>query len=358
MTAGAIPTGRAGRFAGANRPVAIAILAILAALIVLGLLFPAAPTKAPTHAQGGDDLAFYRAVVARVRAGQPYEAAAVAQLHAVQGPLRPFLVVRPPALATMLAWLPDPRWGDAIMMLASAAVICAWGLRFHRLGWPPLAVGGAALCVFTGVAAPMVGKGMGLVHDAWAGLLIALSLAARTERRFAVAVALGLMAALIRELALPYLLVMALAALLERRRAEACAFAVALGVALAALAWHAHAVIALTSSQDLHSPGWVKFGGWRFVMATAKWDLFVILGGGAAAAAVVPLATAGAIGRGDGLGLRLAMLLIGYTLGFMAIGRPENGYWGLVTVPILAVALCFAPIALRDLWGRAVTGLP
>jgi hypothetical protein len=321
--------------------------------MALGLLLPAAPTKIPTHAQGGDDLAFYRAVVARVRAGQPYEAAAVAQLHAVKGPLRPFLVVRPPALATMLAWLPDPRWGDMIMMLTSVAVIGGWGVRFRQLEWPPLGVAAAAVCVFTGVAAPMASQGMGLVHDAWAGLLIALSLAARTERRFAAAVAFGLMAALIRELALPYLLVMAFAALIERRRLEAGAFAAALGVALAALAWHAHAVIALTSSHDLHSPGWVKFGGWRFVMATVKWNLFVILGGGAAAAALVPLAAAGAIGRNDGLGLRLAMLIVGYTVGFMAIGRPENGYWGLVTVPVLAVALCFTPAALGDLWRQA-----
>jgi len=88
-------------------------------------------------------------------------------------------------------------------------------------------------------------------------------------------------------------------------------------------------------------------------MATVKWELVVILGGGAAAAVVVPLAAAGAIGRSDGLGLRLAMLLVGYVLGFMAIGRPENGYWGLVTVPTLAIALCFAPSALRDLWSRA-----
>jgi len=339
--------GRAGRFAAVTRPVAMAVLASLIAFIAMGLLFPAAATKVPTHAQGGDDLAFYRAVVARVRNGQPYEAAAVAQLHAVKGPLRPFLVVRPPALATMLAWLPDPRWGDMIMMLTSVAVICGWGVRFRQLGWPPLTVGAAAFCVYTGVAAPMVSHGMSLVHDAWAGLLIALSLAARTEKRFAAALALGLMAALIR------VLVMALAALMERRRAEAVAFAVALGVALAALAWHAHAVIALTSSHDLHSPGWVKFGGWRFVMATVKWELVVILGGGAAAAVVVPLAAAGAIGRSDGLGLRLAMLLVGYVLGFMAIGRPENGYWGLVTVPTLAIALCFAPSALRDLWSRA-----
>jgi len=337
-----------GRLASLPRWAAIGLLASLVALFALGLQFTAAPTKAPTHAQGGDDLAFYRAVIARVRAGQPYEAAAVAQLHAVHGPLRPFLVV-PPALATLLAQLPDPGWGDILMKLVSAAVICAWAVRFGRLGWSPVRIGCASLCVFTGVAAPMFSRSMGLLHDAWAGLLIALSLAARTDKRFAVAVAFGLLAALIRELALPYLLVMALAALLERRRAEAGAFALALSVALAALAWHAHAVTALTSSHDLHSPGWVKLGGWRFVMATVKWNVIVILGGAAAAAAVVPLALLGAVGRNDGLGLRLTLLLAGYTLGFMAIGRPENSYWGLVTVPILSVSLCFAPAALADL---------
>ena len=342
-----------GRFATLPRLSAIALLALLALAIAIGFLSPPAPTHMK-HVQGGDDLAFYQAVVARVRAGQPYEAAAVAQLRAVHGPVRPFLAVRPPALADMLAVLPSPRWGDVALEVLSLALIGAWVVRLRSLGWSLVSLGGAAIGLFTGVAAPLATRDMSLIHDAWAGVLIGVSLGVRSERRFWAAAALGLAAALIRELALPYLAVMAAAALIERRRAEAGAFAGALGLALVALAWHAHAVDALVSPADLASPGWVKFGGWSFVMATAKWNLLVILGGAAAAAVIVPLSLAGAAGRGDGLGQRLAALLFGYAIGFMVIGRPENAYWGLVTAPLTAAGLALAPSALRDLARQAV----
>jgi hypothetical protein len=350
MTAAAVSI-PASRFARLPRSGAIALLVLLALAIAAGFLSPPAPTHMK-HVQGGDDLAFYQAVVARVHAGQPYEAAAVAQLRAVHGPLRPFLAVRPPALAWILAALPSPSWGDWILEALSLTVIAAWVARLRGLGWGPASLGGAAIGLFTGLAAPLATRDMGLIHDAWGGVLIALSLAARSERRFWTAAALGLAAALIRELALPYLVVMAMAALVERRRSEAGAFAGAFGLALIALAWHAHAVDALVGPADPASPGWVKFGGWSFVLATAKWNLLAILGGLAAAAAVVPLSLVGAAGRGDGLGLRLAALLFGYTIGFMVIGRPENTYWGLVTAPLTAVGLCLAPAALRDLVRR------
>jgi hypothetical protein len=142
---------------------------------------------------------------------------------------------------------------------------------------------------------------------------------------------------------------MARVALAERRAAEAGAFALALAISIAALAWHAHDVLALTTAQDTASPGWLKFGGWPFVMATVKWNMIVIFAGAAAGAILVPLALLGPAGRRDGLGLRLALTLFGYTAGFMAIGRPENSYWGLLTVPVLSAGLCLAPTALTDL---------
>ena len=69
-------------------------------------------------------------------------------------------------------------------------------------------------------------------------------------------------------------------------------------------------------------------------------------------------ALAGSIGAKNGLGLQLASLLLGYTLGFAVIGRPENIFWGLMTAPLIAVGLCFAPTALVDLVRRAVGRAP
>jgi hypothetical protein len=198
----------------------------------------------------------------------------------------------------------------------------------------------------------MASGGASLFHETWAGLLIALSLALRTEKRFAGAAFFGLLAALIRELAMPYLIVMILVGLMERRRTEVIAFSVALVITLGALALHGHAVTSLVTALDRPSPGWVNLGGWQFVLATARWNLIVMLAGSWTAAAVVPLALLGAGAWNDGAGLRLAILLTGYTLGFMVIGRPENNYWGLITAPLLSVGLYFAPMALCDLFRR------
>lgn len=345
---------RIGRFAAAPRPLAALILVALAGLILAGLpyaLHPG-PVTPPAHAVNGFIL--YGRVIDRVRSGEPYESAAVGELRTEGGPLKPFVTVRPPWLAEALARLPDAPSRDRALQCLALAVIAAWVIRLRTYAKGPIWMGFTAIALFTGVGASMVGAGsMSLFHEAWAGLLIALSLALRTEKRFLASALVGLLAALVRELALPYLAVMALVALAERRRSESVAFAVSLAAALAALDWHAHQVMALTRPTDVVSPGWIDWAGWGFVLLAAKWNLIVLALGLWAAAVLAPLALLGAAGRRDGLGLRLTVLLIGYSLGFMAIGRPANYYWGLTTAPILAVALSLSPAALADL-ARAV----
>jgi hypothetical protein len=339
---------RSRRFAAWPRAAAAGLLIALAGLIALGLWPSAGPTavKAMT---GDNDVALYRAVVERVRAGQAYEPAAVAEQRARGFPLKPFVVVRPPALATALAHLPGERTGDLLLALLAAGVIGAWTWRLHAIRPGSVWLAATALILFTGVGLTMGGGGASLFHEAWAGLLIALSLGLRTEKRFAAAVLIGLAAAVTRELAMPYLAIMALFALVERRRLEAGCFAAALAVALALLALHAHAVMSLVKPGDLASAGWVRLGGWAFVLKTGRWSLLAMLAGSWAAAVILPLSLIGAAGWRTSAGPRLAALLLGYTLGFMAIGRPENSYWGLLVAPLVAVGLSLAPMALGDL---------
>ncbi|HEV7158157.1 MAG TPA: hypothetical protein VGN38_07365, partial [Caulobacteraceae bacterium] len=139
------------------------------------------------------------------------------------------------------------------------------------------------------------------------------------------------------------------------RRAEAGAFAAALAISLLALAWHGWQVSLLTGPADVASPGWLGLGGWPFVVSTARWNFIALRLGAWVGAVIAPLALLGAGGRDDHLGRRLFVLLAGYEAGFMVFGRPENFYWGLITAPILAVGLCFAPRALGDL-ARAARG--
>jgi hypothetical protein len=99
----------------------------------------------------------------------------------------------------------------------------------------------------------------------------------------------------------------------------------------------------------------VKFGGWAFVMATAQWNLLTVLLGKTLTAVITPLALLGAAARKDPLGLRLAALVSGYTLGFMVIGQPNDFGWGFVVAPLMAVGLALSPLALGQLGRRALT---
>jgi hypothetical protein len=207
------------------------------------------------------------------------------------------------------------------------------------LGAPGAAVAGLALA--SGVVAAFTPNGY-LMHECWAGLLIALALALHPgdpgggrgrPLRLAASLAAGLAAGLVRELALPFLGVMALMALVERRPREALLWLGAIGLCLAALAAHALAVLRHTLPAD---PGlsWVRLGGWGFVLAADRWNALLALKPWLPAV-MVPAALAGALAWAGPVGRRLGLILFGYVAGFLVVGRPEDVYWGLMIAPLL-----------------------
>jgi hypothetical protein len=254
-------------------------------------------------------------------------------------PMRPFVAVRPPALAFFLAWLPGGALGGRLLLGALAAAVAGlWAVRLvGPLGAPGAGVAGLALA--TGVVAAFTPNGY-LMHECWSGLLIALSLAlypgdqsSGRSLRLAASLAAALAAALTRELTLAFLGVMALMALVERRPREAIWWLVAIGVCLLALLAHALAVLRHTLPTDL-SMNWVRLGGWGFVVAAERWNAVLALKPWLSPA-LVPLALAGSLAWGGAVGRRLALTLIGYAAGFLVVGRPEDVYWGLMIAPLL-----------------------
>jgi hypothetical protein len=328
------------------------VLALVAAVFLLGLPTGSGGGKPPASysASGPGDKDLYRAIVHRVKLGEPYARAAVEEHRARGYPLRPFVVVRPPALAIMLSLAPNLVVAFVIEILLVLATVWAWVRRLRDTLRPAYSVGWTALLVFSGAAACVSGVGATVLHETWTGLLIALSLALRTERRFMAAVAVGFLAALVRELAMPYLALMVAFAAAERRWREAAAFAAALALTALALWWHADAVDALVSASDENSPGWIRFGGWPFVLQASYWNVFGSVLGPWARALLAPVALVGAYVWPD---RRLVAVLAGYVAGFMVIGRPENFYWGLLIAPLIGVGLAVAPSALGDLWVTA-----
>lgn len=341
------------RFAGWRPLPARAVLLALAALILGGLVLAATPIP-PERFTSADpmktDGALYGAIAARVAEGEGYYAAAVAEHRARGYPLRPFVTVRLPTLAWLLAGL-GPFWAALLLNLLVVATITAAAMRLRESVATLPAQIAATACAAAG-AILLAQADFVVWHEVWAGLLVALSLACRTERRFAASLACGLAAVAIRELAAPYLAVMAVVALLEGRRREALAWLGAIALAALGLALHARGVATHVRPDDLASPGWTRFGGWRLVLtmirATSPLDFLPL----PAAAVVVPLGLFGWAARGDPTGTRGILTLAGYCCAFSVVGRENNAYWGLLLSPLLFTGLAFAPASLRDL-GRS-----
>ncbi|ABD88147.1 hypothetical protein [Rhodopseudomonas palustris] len=332
--------------------VALCTLLLLVALIAAGLRpGPAAPLP-PTNGNG--DLALYNRVVEQLRHGEAYYSAIVDELRANNYPLRPFVTVRPPGLSLAMAVTTDGVIRLALGTLA-AVTFAAWAWRWRSLRGEPLRTTAFLVLLGSGMI-PALAPNAYPLHEVWAGLLIALSLALRRRNGWWLSVAVATLAALLRELAAPYLVVMAVMALKDGCRKEAAGWLAGLAVFALALGWHAYEVGAVVTAADPGSPPWLRFGGWGFVLQTASWNLLLEAGPNWLGAVLLPLALLGLSTLRSALGVRLALTVAGYTLAFMIVGRPNNSYWGLMIAPLWPLGLLQAWPALRRL-GRDARGL-
>ena len=274
------------------------------------------------------------AVTSRVAAGENYHHALMMELTARHHPLRSVFNWRLPTLVWLNARPPSPLWGRTILILIGVAVIVLWIIVFQQSA-PGLAVAAGSLVILVGVAIPLTVKSTVFFHEMWAGLLIAASLACWGIGQRKVSLVFAAAALAIRELALPYVVVMAAVAWWDTRRSEALAWA---GVALLFAgfwAWHAAEVLSVMPAHGLQTE-WIVLGGWPFVLAATHTSVFLIpLKDQWVAAATVPIAWAGFWYWPGALGWRLALTVTGYFALFMIAGRPDNWYWGFLVAPLL-----------------------
>lgn len=322
-----------------------ALLAALA-LIAAGLATGPARERAPPLS-GPTDLGLYAYAAQAATHPATFYPSVVAEQRREGYELRPFVTVRPPALSFLLAALGTEGMRRGGLAALAAGSLALWWLRLGPEGETPLARALDVAALASG-ALPAFAIQAPYMHEVWAGLLISASLATRRKERWAVSVALGLAAALIRELAAPYLVVMGALALLERRPREAAGWTLALGLFAAALGVHAHMVDALLIPSDRTSAGWVKASGWPFVLHAAQWNAVLAAGPAWLTALATPIALFGAASWPGEIGRRLGALLLAYALAFAIVGRPENFYWGLVFAPLLPLGFaraCRLPLA-------------
>lgn len=352
------------RFAQWPRPLArlalvlLIVLMVLSALALRGLPPPPPPPALPRGADvsaevRGDgknnDMRLYRAIAERVRQGGNYYAAAASLQRAGGYPVAPGLTVRLPTLAYATA-LAGPRVLAVAAMLLFAGALVALAARLGeeagRGGASLLALGLASLGL-----APLAIANLLALHEIWCGGFLILSLGLHRPQRgrwgaawLAAAVALA-----IRELALPFVLLMWAYAAWHRRWREAAAWAGLVVVFAAALALHIHLAQAQLRPGDPVSPPWLVWGG----LGGALHKLVY-----ASALSVVPRWLAGPLvilcifgwaGWKSPMGAFASLLLLGTMLGFAIAGRANNFYWGAMIAPILFTGFAFVPLSLSGL---------
>lgn len=353
------------RWHTAPRAIAMLVLMLLAGLMLYGLadfggdagkkrVEPAGPAAMQAQGMTGDH-ALYANIASRVAKGEPYYGAAVAEHRANAYPLKPFVTVRLPTLAHIFALL-GHTGGLVLVAAIGVAAILAWRRRLMQETALPGYARFAALLMAANLS-PIIAPEWVLIHEVVAGALVALALALyRPERPWA-ALAVLLIAALIRETVLPVAVLLGCFALFDRDWRAVGAW-IALGLTMAVImVLHMQGVAHVVLPGDLASPGWDGLGGWHSYLAFVHHVSAFRFLPGAATAVLVPLALLGWATWRSRLGLAVLGVQIIYALVLMLFARPNNFYWAMLLVPTLYTGLIFAPAALRAL-GAAVWQRP
>ncbi len=332
------------RFAGLSQTAARVALALLGLLMLatLGALsLPASQT----------DTAFYAGIIDGVRHGGNYYAVTADALRADGYPLRPVLAFGLPTLAVVEAHLP---WVVMTALLYALVAAVAWA--WHRRLMPALTAARVrwfALLLLVLALLPMLRPSLLVVPETWAGLFIALSLAVRRDGRWLDAVALGLAAALIRETAFVYLLLMLAFAWADSARKEAFGWTVAIIIGLCAVAAHILAVDDVVRPLDTAADILELAGFGLFLEATAGGTVLTVLPLWLAAP-LVGIALFGWAVWQDPTGLRVLVLLVATAVMTGLFGRGDTAHWPLLVAPLVPLGLLFAVDGIRDLLGTAL----
>ena len=344
------------RMADLSPPFAWWVVGMLALALVTSLWFAqqAAPIDAQPAAQAqstdpkqDEDLLLYERIISRVAAGTDYHEAAITEQRNANYPVRPFVTIRLPTLAVMIAYLGFPAAQMLVMSIAGAALL-AWRHRLLSAGCARSRAMVLVLILASGLT-PVATRHYVTLHEIWAGALIALSLGLHSPKSWFPSLLVAAVALAVRELTVPFVLLMLAVAAYARRYSEMAAWALLLlcyGIALAA---HADAISALVGSHDPSSPPWVQFGGLGAAFDFA-WKTSVFRGlSPFLAFPLITLSLFGWLSWRSETGMISSLLILGYLLAFALTGRSNNFYWGLMIAPLLAVGLGFVVPALSDL---------
>lgn len=335
------------RFANSPPRISYCIILIVITIIAYGLFTNESVNNDPT--KKGVDLECQKAIVVRIHAGEGYYEAANKELRHRGYPTQSIFNWRLPFLALFLGALPGIEIGCWIGFALALVALLLWiqGLRKEKSFGQTL-IGSLLL---TGILIYGGIPDLFFAHEFWAGTCIVLSLIAYSRRWVIFSLIAGGIALLIRELSLPFIIVMVIFALLEKRRRESLFWLSLTSGFLFVLGVHFYHIRNLAGNAHLiQNGGWIAFGGWPFVLKTIQLHPFLILNPPWLNAILIPLLLLGLAGWKGELGTRVALLVYTYILVYLFLGQPFNVYWGVMFNMLIPLGALYTWPSFLDLW--------
>jgi hypothetical protein len=317
------------------------------------------------------DVDLYHAEIARMADGQGYYAAASAELHERGYPTRSLFNWRTPLPMWLLATLPGIAGRLIIIGLSVLLLLVALHLWARDFGMRSALVGGLLL---VGALLPSWLDRIYIMPEVWAGVLIALAICAYAADRRMLAIAVGIAALFVRELATPFCLICFALAVSNKRWKESAIWFAGFTVYVGFYAWHiAHVIPQIRPTDHAHIGSWLQYGGAAFVISLTQMNAFLLLLPQWVSSIYLPLAMLGfagwkarsnktAIDELSGSKHRSSLehpaTLAGltasaYVILFAFIGHPFNQYWGSLIAPLFCFGIAQCPTALADLLDRS-----
>jgi hypothetical protein len=302
--------------------------------IVAALILGSRPARTEPQKEGRD-IQVYRQMVARLRTHEPYYTVIGDELRRGHYGTKEIFHWRTPLHWSALAAL--PQWASWLLIIMLGAGICLG--TFAITAELPGVVFWTAMALQMGAVVAVIAPDAVYFPETWCGLLIGASVCAFLLNRSTVAVAFGLLALLIRELAAPYCVVAVLLAVWWKRWREVALWVAAACVYAAYFSRHVVQVLAHQRADDLSAGSWVALGGLPFVLSTVQAHLLGFLWPAVTAPIAFVLILSGIMSRGTPAIVRLTSAT--YMAMFLIVGKPFDNYWGLVVWPVWAFAGAF-----------------
>jgi hypothetical protein len=354
-TATAAPA--ATRFVGLSVWQARALLAAFALLLTFGIW--SRPTPPPlcdvrVESEHTGDVFLYMTEVRRIHAGENYYQVAAEVLPAQGYPTASVFNWRTPLPMWLIGKLPNPLAGRLLLIAAGIAMLL---MSFEAAAREQANIYRLAMPMTVLLICPVLPCFQGnvfVLSEVWAGIFIAVSLAAYGVNRRFLGATMGLAALFFRELALPYCVIGLALALWERRPKESFVWIVGIAGWAVFYGLHCWKVSHLiTATAEAHKDGWFRFGGMTFVIAVAQMNACLVLLPVWITVVFFVLAIIGFAGWRSEWGRRITLAACTYIAAFSIVGNDFNRYWGLLIAPLFCYGAVNAPRALADLWRAA-----